>query len=467
MAKLNKKGEGTEDSTIVVFVIAIIAMIGIFAIVYFFTDRGSDIAQMNLCRSSIVARDFTDAWPVTCTTKNEGTISGNREEVKEEISKLAAKCWFQFNQGRTRDVFADDHGESTCFVCYYFKIDGGMDEGEEPEVEIVSPEPPLSERSPDMVSMEELYNYMASARNQLPGLAGGQIEQYVGSYYEFNYNGFYNDTPQIVRTRDITTAPLRDFVLDYTGHIPASTREHISEEGTTLLTENRANLLVVAANEFHSRDKTAARQIINGLDLHSSDEKQDGIIVMIDFNHRIVRVHMGSEHADEFQDHNIRLMIREQFETVMTEEDFMNALERLITTIRRNIIGDESSQLTLANHDSYYAYISNYESMFPMLSDIEAGPTYAVAYLSTSTIQRDTSLRGIWEAFKTDYERSATRRIMGGEDPFSALVLRSLRTEGRVPIGEVIRGGVRADELDNRIVIAPSNMLLEYCRINE
>ncbi len=470
MAKTNKKGAETTSS-LGSLILAIIAFGIIIAIIVFFVNRGTEITDINACRTSVIARanlgqmaqDYLGTpepkkmVPLVCKTKDEKTLSGTREEIKERISFLSAQCWYQFNQGRDKDIFGTEWGEKSCFICYYFKIPSGMDQGRPSEINIFEGEDyDISNRPQNIISAPELYNYMAGAANNLPILIGGQPAEYVGNAYNFDFTGFHNENPTKIRIRDITTAPLQDHVMDYSGNIPLETREKISKEGLELIQANKANLLVIAAEQLESNDKRAARRIMENINLHSY-ERQNGILVLVDFNNKVVRVHMGGEFSYELQDHQIGLMIEEKFGKVNSREQFMSALVDLVRDIRVNLIEGDVAQLSMAKPDSYYAYISNYESTFPIITSITADSTHVIAYMSSAP-ERDSFIKralGVAGEYIGDIGLPGTIvptiiRIRKGQflvDP------RNIVSEWRGDTGEFM----------NNIIIVPANEIREYC----
>ncbi len=467
MAKLNKKA-AEATSSLGSLILAIIAFGIIIAIVIFFVNRGTEITDINACRTSVIARaniqQLTQDYlgvsgerltPLICKTKDEQTLSGTREEIKERISLLAAQCWYQFNQGRDKDLFGTDFDDNSCFICYYFKVPSGMDQGRPSEVNIFEEEVGAAERrSADNITAPELYNYMAGATNNLPILIGGQPAEYVGNAYNFDFRGFYNENPTRIRVRDITTAPLQDHVMDYSGNIPLETRQRISEEGLQLILADKANLLVIAAEELESNDKRAARRIMENINLHSF-ERQNGVLVLVDFNNRVVRVHMGGEFSYELQDHQIGVMIEEKFGRVNSREQFMNALVDLVRDIRVKLIEGDVAQLSMARPDSYYAYISNYESTFPYITDLHAGTTYVIAY-SSSASNKLGWIEGIEQSFAI-YQDQLVGRYWIAPWP------RSFTLKGFSDAWDAIRGRAAGDEFMNNLLITEANLVYNFC----
>ena len=63
------------------------------------------------------------AHNLLCRTYDKN-LYGKNEEVSGMISKLAAKCWYEFAEGRYANVFGDYFlSNDYCFICYTFKVD--------------------------------------------------------------------------------------------------------------------------------------------------------------------------------------------------------------------------------------------------------------------------------------------------------------------------------------------------------
>jgi len=145
MFHLTKKG--MEAGFLVALIITIVGGLLVGGVVMRFMSNTTDKEAENLCHDSVALRAKTaithdgildkeviKSIPALCKTIDK-KITGDREEIKEQIAHKMARCWWMFGEGRYEELldssqfsllpslFSFDRSKSKCFVCYNIMID--------------------------------------------------------------------------------------------------------------------------------------------------------------------------------------------------------------------------------------------------------------------------------------------------------------------------------------------------------
>ncbi|MBI2668531.1 hypothetical protein HYX14_01685 [Candidatus Woesearchaeota archaeon] len=140
---MNKRGD--VMAVIIATVATLTAFILITMTIVGFQAKADEKAAENLCRNSIAFRaqatvSGTALSPVLCKTIDK-KISGDRQEIKDQLAYLMARCWWMMGEGKYEEILANPElirkalgvhrGENDCFLCYTAlidekEIDGGL-----------------------------------------------------------------------------------------------------------------------------------------------------------------------------------------------------------------------------------------------------------------------------------------------------------------------------------------------------
>lgn len=135
----SKKGEEGDVLKVVAGLLILIVSAGIILLMLgIFKTEGDVKAAENTCHGSVLARTKIGGvtgvklGPLQCSTQDV-EIGGSRTEIKEQIARSMARCWWMFNEGRDVDTFdkAEDFhkalgwedNDNKCFVCYTLDVD--------------------------------------------------------------------------------------------------------------------------------------------------------------------------------------------------------------------------------------------------------------------------------------------------------------------------------------------------------
>lgn len=159
----SKKGIAAEQLVVIVLVIAAFMLIA--GVVTRFMSNADDKQAENLCRDSIAVRAATSISidgtfihgeaklsPVLCKTIDK-KVSGDREEIKQQIANSMARCWWMFGEGKYEQIldngamapafFNLDQSENDCFVCSTA---------------------PINEDSFEPITTQEFYRYLSTTK---------------------------------------------------------------------------------------------------------------------------------------------------------------------------------------------------------------------------------------------------------------------------------------------------------------
>ncbi|HLC97674.1 MAG TPA: hypothetical protein VJC21_02745 [Candidatus Nanoarchaeia archaeon] len=143
---LNKKAQ-LEHKLVSIILIALTLLILIGVIQRGFSKfQGKDaeiVCQESLAARAALAVQTGDAelktLPLLCKTLDKD-ISGTAEEVKEQLARSMARCWWMFGEGRYDEVVSSgfyplrvlgfEGSENACFLCYSVVVpQEGLEEG--------------------------------------------------------------------------------------------------------------------------------------------------------------------------------------------------------------------------------------------------------------------------------------------------------------------------------------------------
>ncbi|MBI2665003.1 hypothetical protein HYX12_00075 [Candidatus Woesearchaeota archaeon] len=132
----------------VILAIAGFAVIATVFFIFLYPSLFGDKKDVELCRSSVILRTSTGMsfdnsetktyWaPLLCPVI-EPEIGGDREEIKEQMAQMMAKCWYMYNEARQDEVLEPagvlralgwEDNTNECALCYIPKITNKEIEG--------------------------------------------------------------------------------------------------------------------------------------------------------------------------------------------------------------------------------------------------------------------------------------------------------------------------------------------------
>jgi hypothetical protein len=125
---------------LVIIVITVVGFLLLLGTINRVLAKSQDKEAEYLCHNSIALRMATTVnvedvdmaiSPVLCKTIDK-KIRGDREEIKEQMAYMMARCWWMFNEGRQDDLLDAvkvssllgwDNSGNSCFLCYTGVID--------------------------------------------------------------------------------------------------------------------------------------------------------------------------------------------------------------------------------------------------------------------------------------------------------------------------------------------------------
>lgn len=139
--------KGMAAGTLVAMIITLAAFMLIASVIMNFVGQADEKQAELLCHDSIALRAATQInengkfvksevkpVPVLCKTIDK-KVSGNREEIKQEIANKIARCWWMFGEGKYEKLlygssftilpalFDFENSDDKCFNCYAVLID--------------------------------------------------------------------------------------------------------------------------------------------------------------------------------------------------------------------------------------------------------------------------------------------------------------------------------------------------------
>lgn len=174
-----KKGIAAEQLVVIILVIASFMLIA--GAVTRAMAKADDKQAENLCRNSLALRATTainsdgslvesnlKLAPVLCKTIDK-KVSGDREEIKQQLANSMARCWWMFGEGRYEEIldkgalvpafFNLDKAENDCFVCSTALI---------------------NEDSLEPITPEEFYRYLSTTK--YPAVKDKTYLEYIQEY---------------------------------------------------------------------------------------------------------------------------------------------------------------------------------------------------------------------------------------------------------------------------------------------
>jgi len=133
MKQKNKKG--LEFNMLIAIIIIIIGAVVLFPVISYTMTKVDDSSAPSICRGSVALRDastkefaagtikFTPV-PFLCRTTDKTLKPTSKEQLKKDLSDMAAVCWWQFGEGMIEDPFREGNvgGSDSCFICNTFTI---------------------------------------------------------------------------------------------------------------------------------------------------------------------------------------------------------------------------------------------------------------------------------------------------------------------------------------------------------
>ncbi|MBU0459519.1 MAG: hypothetical protein KJ597_03785 [Nanoarchaeota archaeon] len=136
-----KNKKAMTGGQIVTIVVVLVAFVLIAGTVTRFISKAEPKEAEILCQNSISMRAISTTQignadialsPVLCKTIDR-KLKGDREEIKEQLAYMMARCWWMFGEGRYEEILGDTDllrktfgipkGENDCFLCYTALID--------------------------------------------------------------------------------------------------------------------------------------------------------------------------------------------------------------------------------------------------------------------------------------------------------------------------------------------------------
>lgn len=375
-------------------ILAVAAGLVILLIIYILINAGSRTSDIYTCRSSVFGQgryietptiflpNIQIPVPLVCSSENIGVLKGTREEVKKQIANLMGTCWFMYADGKIANVFDTPNNARGCNVCFFFEIPSlpaqNKIDGETPFSESVRPENTITEN--------EMKNYLLLEVYNPPVATGGGTGGGVGGEYEFDKPELNIEALSTVKVSTIRSVPDYSYVMDYSARLSASTIKEIDVIAAKLYVQGRANTLVVVADNFNSINRKAARQVFSNTGINKGDYAEKGLLIMIDLEKQIVRIHAGENLRIYMENFEIVPLIES---TVEGKANLDEAVLSLIKGIEDRIFSNSLASMYVQNNinpRSYQAYMQNSQLNRPLIvEDIVKGRLYAVSFLSTST----------------------------------------------------------------------------------
>ncbi|MCF7865813.1 hypothetical protein K9L67_03670 [Candidatus Woesearchaeota archaeon] len=391
---MNKKAQFAE-SKLANLILTLMAIGILFGGIYLMIEKGQETATIYTCRNSVLLKSQADleiggvkitekATPLICKTEDLQTLTGTRDEIKYQIADAAAKCWYQYAEGKIPDLFKAKEDQKKCGICYYFKIDGVKEE-KIAETTIIS-EP--KGRQKNNISKNELYNYLM-LNEYNPGLVyGGGTKRIIGQIYEGNFKFDITTTVGEVDLREIDTIPGGGYISDYTGYMDQEDKKEyknkINKMGNELLIKDKAQLLITIADEIEDLSRSKTNEIIDRLNLNTDEHSLNAILLIVDLENEEVRLHLGVNLEPYMTEQEIKTFLKENFEDQeKLEVALLNTIEKIYSRLNKNNQEEEILKRGVLPK-SYYMYMLN-DGNFPLIiSDIEPGRTYAISYSGTT-----------------------------------------------------------------------------------
>jgi len=491
MRPLSKKGEENSMNLLYEILAFVLVLIALLAVFFLLADRGEDSTQDILCRSSVVIRskatlsiadgivDFEKITPLACHTKDLGNLGKDREEVKSEIAKYSAMCWWQFAEGSVPDIFKADKKEKACFVCYTFTIDNKIDKGVQSRIQGFN-EPLVQDRS--LISSSEMTNFLLSETYDPALIYGGGTKNYFGDSYIYDADVGISADARTMSASKIKSTSVNGYISDYSYMITEKTKEEINKIGAEPQINDAGNIFVVVAEDFKSMENSDAREIIENIKLNSNDTNYDAILIMLDLKDKTIKVHLGSDHSVFIKDYEIKDILEDSFKDIGNKcskdnkcnlEEVNNALAASVTKISDKLLNKQTIQGL--SPKSYYYYLTNGGYTWTMISDIDSNQRYAITYVSTSD---ETG----WPSMKQMATGGVIGGAIGGAIVGAILTVTGIGAPVGVPMlvtagaaiglgaNYAVGSALNVDQPDvkpNNIMIVPVNNIGDVCTIVE
>ena len=498
------------------FLISIILAIAIMAIVIpLFTggfNEAEGAALVEQCRNSVLARgidlpaevDFVVDTPLLCSSFDEGELEGDREEIKHEIAEQMAKCWYMYGEGKVENPFDEVRGVDACAICSTFRIPDDLEPGGTPENQQVFPEPEsvsdlnledisfeddnieiqrngetvqivqireegenivLDEISniSEMITSPEMMNYLLQTPYN-PGIVrGGGTEKYYGGSINIeNFAFSIGDDAENVDLRDFQDDFI--YVNDKGDILTQDTEDRIIQLGNKLSDKSFGNLSVITGKSINPNTANGVDTLVETSTL-DSNRSSNAFVVVIDAEDSTVRVRAGTEFERFFTERELQYNLEDNLEGVSGNEEFQQGLRGFMNYVDSQTELGESGFEDFFGTDNYLAYITNRGESSPVISNIEHGQSYSVAYLGEANNWEKGTL-----AAGAGFGGGIGIGLILGSNPLGWSVAAGLTVVGGLAaIGGAVGSGYESfmtpDEVGNQIIVGPTNEIGEQCDV--
>ncbi|MFT4261167.1 MAG: TPM domain-containing protein [Candidatus Woesearchaeota archaeon] len=387
------------ESTLGKLIIAVIVSVILLVTITMMYQGLLGKATEDTCRASVLLRTqavvdlglfgkVERITPLVCNTFNEGTLRGNREQVKYQVADLMSKCWYMYAEGRVDNIFSDhDEDSNMCKICYTFRIPNNMDTGGDfyqIEGDQFAADNTYS-RQPHIISASEILGFIIETDYNRGVLYGGGTQRYIGGSYQWNHYEFIFSDDARLRYSQVTRDAGSPFIQDYAGFLSQETRIKINDFAINLNTATGADFFLVTAQEFNNIDRTAARRLTEQLNLNEED-RFNSLLIMFDMKNGVVRLHAGLELERFILEEQIPNLLQMHFSNMRSIEEFNEAVSDFIEDLENRFVGEDSDLLAELgiSRNSYFNYLTNrIQAPPPTIDDIYSNYTYAIAIFST------------------------------------------------------------------------------------
>ena len=497
----------------IILAIAIMALLIPFFTGFFNEAEGSALVEQ--CRNSVLARGIdlsepADSFintPLLCSSFDEGELEGDREEIKHDIAEQMAKCWYMYGEGKVENPFDEVRGVDACAICSTFRIPDDLEPGGTPENQRVFPEPEsvsdlnleeisfeddnieiqsngdavqivqireegenivLDEISniDEMITSPEMMNYLLQTPYN-PGIVrGGGTEQYYGGSINIeNFAFSIGDDAENVDLRDFQDDFI--YVNDKGDILTQDTEDRIIQLGNKLSDKSFGNLSVITGKSINPNTANGVDTLVETSTL-DSNRSSNAFVVVVDAEDSTVRVRAGTEFERFFTERELQYNLEDNLEGVSGNEEFQQGLQGFMNYLDSRTQLGEAGFEDFFGTDNYLAYITNRGESSPVISNIEHGQSYSVAYLGEANNWN----KGVL-AFGTGTGATAAGVYLAVSGPVGWSVAGAVAV-GAAAIAGGTGGGFLAgayesfmtpDEVGNQIIVGPTDEIGEQCDV--
>lgn len=456
LKKLNKKAAAEKSMNTLVSIIIAVAVLGLMLLIFPAVLKGGTQETKDLvCRTSVETRGNAkisllfgtikedNLAPLLCEAKPLLEIKGTRTQIKKTISEEAARCWAMYAEGRYDDTFNAKEGEKKCAVCRPFKIQKKMDDGKDYVAQAITDENP--NRDQNIITKAELSNYLAGNQYNPSIFFAGGTKKYMSGQITLEKKIYELENPDIIALKRIESTPLLSYVQDYSNRLTTDQIDSIDEAAKDLSMQSYGNTLVIIADRFDDLKKSDAIKLIENpkIALNTDEDSKDAILLIVELSnddeYPEITVIMGIDLQMRILEHEIQEILDDASKNVQpTQNDFTKTIVKIMNAINLKVNLGENAALWKEHgidSASYMGYISNIGTTPPVISDIESGKEYQIAYASPTNEQ------GFFEGIWGDLPNSDTTNW------FNMLTSAAEATR------------------PNKLIIGPTNIISRYCEV--